>query len=195
MSIKKVILALMAIISAISLNACGSGNSSQKSEESKTSKTLIVYYSWSGNTKKVAEQIQALTGGDLFEIQPVNPYPTDYKQCIERAKEEINAGFLPELKSLVENFSDYDTIFIGSPNWWGTIAPPVLAFLAQHDFSGKTVFPFITHGSGGKQRCFDDFAKALKDAKVLEGFAVHGTPSGADESEIEKWLKNQKNND
>ena len=119
-------------------------------------KILIAYYSWSGHTKKVAEAIQNEIGGDLFEIQPETAYSDDYKTVVDQAKKEINEGYRPALKNNVANIAQYDIVFIGSPNWWGTIAPVVSTFVEQNDLSGKTVVPFITHGSGGEQNTITD---------------------------------------
>ena len=107
---------------------------------------LIAYYSYSGNTRFAAEQIQKATGGELFEIKPVTPYPADYNACVDQAKKEIAAGVKPELAEKVKEFGKYEVIFVGTPNWWSTMAPPVLAFLSSYEFSGKTVIPFVTHG-------------------------------------------------
>lgn len=129
-------------------------------------KILIAYYSWSGHTKKVAEAIQEEIGGDLFEIQPETPYSDDYKTVVDQAKKEISDGYRPALKNNVENIAQYDTVFIGSPNWWGTIAPVVSTFIEQNDLSGKTVVPFITHGSGGEQNTITDLEKQCKGCLV-----------------------------
>jgi len=117
--------------------------------QSTGNKILIVYFSHSGNTRVVANQIQELTGGDIFEIQPVNAYPTDYQTVVDQAKKEINTSYKPPLKTSVKNFESYDIIMVGSPNWWSTIAPPVAAFLTSYNFEGKTIVPFMTHGGGG----------------------------------------------
>lgn len=115
-------------------------------------KTLVAYYSWSGNTKIAAEVIAKTTGADLFEIVPVKAYPSDYKTCTEQAKEEINANARPELKDFPKDLSAYNKIYIGSPNWWGTMAPPVASFIEKcGDLNGKTIVPFFTHGGGGMQ--------------------------------------------
>ena len=105
-------------------------------------KILIVYYSWSGNIKKIAKVIHKAIGGELFEIEPITAYPKSYNYTVEQAKKEINKDFLPKLKSTI-NTMEYDTIFVGSPNWWSTIAPPVASFLTDNNFSGKTVIPFF----------------------------------------------------
>lgn len=113
----------------------------------KGKKILVVYFSWSptGNTRNMAEQIKETTGADIFEIVPVKAYPTDYTKCTEVAKEEINRNYKPAIKGKVANFEDYDIIFIGSPNWWSTIAPPVATFLTTYNLKGKTILPFMTH--------------------------------------------------
>ena len=97
-------------------------------------KILVVYFSHSGNTRTVAEQITRSTGADLFEIQPQEAYPTDYHSVVDQAKKEINTNHRPALKNDVQDFDKYDIIFVGSPNWWSTIAPPVATFLERHDF-------------------------------------------------------------
>ena len=102
--------------------------------------------------KYAAAQIQKATGGTLFEIKPVKPYPSEYRECTVQARKEIQEGVRPE-RAKVEDMGKYDVIFIGSPNWWSTIAPPVASFLASYDLSGKTVIPFVTHGGGGMARC------------------------------------------
>lgn len=137
-----------------------------ETNEANTGKILIAYYSWSGNTKQVAEAIQKEIGGDLFEIQTVKPYSEDYHTVTEQAKKEINDGYLPELKAKVENLEQYNTVFIGSPNWWGTIAPAVSAFIAENNLSGKRVVPFITHGGGGEQNTCSNMEKQCKGCLV-----------------------------
>ncbi|MBS1454065.1 MAG: flavodoxin [Lentisphaeria bacterium] len=135
---------------------------------------LIAYYSYSGNTRFAAEQIQKATGGELFEIKPVTPYPADYNACVDQAKKEIAAGVKPELAEKVKEFGKYEVIFVGTPNWWSTMAPPVLAFLSSYEFSGKTVIPFVTHGGGGMARCETDMRKAVPKAKFGKGGAFSG---------------------
>lgn len=122
------------------------------------SKILITYYSWSGNTRYVAETIHNLIGGDLFEILSMHPYPDKYNDIVCLAKEEINTNFYPKLKNKIIDISQYDTVFIGSPNWWGTIAPIVSTFLAEHNLKNKKIIPFITHGGGGLQNTIMDMA-------------------------------------
>ena len=106
-------------------------------------KVLVVYFSHSGNTRAVAERIAAATGADLFEIVPQKPYPAEYRAVVDQARREIAADYRPALKTDLPDAGRYDVIYIGSPCWWSTVAPPVATFLAAHDFTGKTLIPFM----------------------------------------------------
>ena len=136
--------------------------------QTKDKKILVVYYSRTGTTAQIARYIQESTNADIFEIIPVNAYPDDYDSMTEQAKKEINEGYLPPIKGGLSNISDYDVIFIGSPCWWSTIAPPVSTFLSQHDLAGKTVVPFSTHGGSGLANNAIDTAKKSKRSKNSE---------------------------
>jgi flavodoxin len=157
-----------------------------------TKKILVAYYSHSGNTRTITNLIQKITGSDLFEILPKQPYPENYNKCVEQAKREINSGYKPELKSNIPNLEMYEIIFVGSPNWWSTIAPPVSTFLLGNNFSGKMVIPFCTHGGGGQGRCLTDVAKLTPKSIHHEGIAISGNHANSTQPEIEKWLKNVK---
>lgn len=152
-------------------------------------KILIAFYSWSGNTKKIAQLIQKYSGGTLFEIIPSNPYPPVFHRCTEQARQEIQSGFKPALQDTVDNIKDYDTVFIGTPNWWSTLAPPVSSFLSEHNLAGKTVIPFCTHGTGGKARCLADIASQVPKSKILDGFSVAGDTAADAEKDVEIWLQ------
>ena len=151
-----------------------------------SNKTLIAYYSYSGNTKSVAEKIQSLTGGDLFEIKPVNDYPKNYNEAVNQAQKEKEQNFKPEL---VDNgtVAEYDTIYLGSPVWWYTFSSPIRTFLTVHDFAGKTIIPFCTHGGGGASFTYTDIQKLCPNTLVKEGFASF--ENSAKISEIENWIK------
>ncbi len=153
-------------------------------------KTLVAYYSWSGKTKTIANFIQELTGADIFCIEPLDAYIQDYSACCDQAKEEINRGYHPELKDTVENIEQYDTIYIGTPNWWSTMAPPVATFLASHDLKGKTVIPFCTYGGGGKGHIFTDMNKLCPEVNTLKGFVCSGSIAKSAKNEIKTWLIN-----
>ena len=101
------------------------------------SKVLVVYYSWSEgkNTELLAKDIQKRIGADILEIDVVKPYPSDYNECVKKAKEEIQAGTKPKIKPYTTNLGQYDIIFVGTPNWWSTMAPPILTFLTNNDLS------------------------------------------------------------
>ena len=110
-------------------------------------KILIAYFSHSGNTKVVANSIKENIGGDIFEIKTSLSYPTSYNAVVDKAKKEQNANDRPELISHVENMDSYNVIFIGYPNWWGTIPMAEFTFLEEYNFSGKTIIPFCTHAN------------------------------------------------
>lgn len=153
----KSLLCIAAIASAMLMPAIASAQTNDKA--------LVAYYSWSGNTRIAAEEIARVTGGDLFEIVPLKAYPTEYKACTEQAKEEINANIKPEIKDFPKDISKYNKIYIGSPNWWGTMAPPVATFMSKIDkFEGKLIIPFFTHGGGGLQNYETDMRNIVDNA-------------------------------
>lgn len=156
-------------------------------------KVLVVYYSKTGNTKVIAEQIRQLTGGDIVEIEPEKAYPDDYRQLTELAKKEISEGLKPALKTKVENFKDYDIVFVGSPCWWGTVASPVASFLSENDFTGKKVVPFMTHGGSGLGHSVADIKKIIPDASVIDGKAFWGNDVENAGEEVSVWVKGLQN--
>jgi flavodoxin len=179
---KKTVYFLIAIMMIVSMKAFAE-------KKSNPQKILVVYYSWSGNTEIVAKEIQKQTKGDIFKIEPTNPYPTDYKACTEQAKKEIKKDYKPAINGKVENINTYDIIFIGTPNWWSTFAPPVKTFLTSYDFSGKTIIPFVTHGSGGEANCISDMKKTAPKTKFKKGLALSGNKANKCQPEVEKWIK------
>lgn len=144
-----------------------------------------------GNAARLANWIQQEVDGDLFSIQVKDPYPSDYEECMERASEEKADNARPELSSSVENFEEYDVIFLGYPNWWSSLPMPVLSFIEQYDFSGKTVVPFCTHGTGGVAATVRDLETALPDsAAVLETLGVYRAEILEAQPQVLEWLKN-----
>ena len=133
-------------------------------------KSLIAYYSHTGTTRRAAEAIRAAAGGDLYEIRERDAYPRAYNAVLKRAKQEIGAGTRPPLQGALPDISGYDVVFVGSPNWWSTIAPPVASFLDALDFAGKRIVPFITHGGGGLGRSAADVRRLCPDAAVEDSF-------------------------
>ncbi|EQB89949.1 flavodoxin [Clostridium punense] len=147
--------------------------------------TLIVYYSLFENTKNLAFEIAKQTGGTIRELIPDKKYSFDYNTACKEVRSEISRGFCPKLLSGNESIDDYKTIFIGTPNWFKTLAPPVMGFLRQHNFLGKTVIPFCTHGGGGFSQIEDDIAKECSEAVILPGLAVNGIVAP---EEVSNWL-------
>ena len=159
------------------------------SKEVSESKMLIVFYSHTGNAKFVSEHIQALTGADVFELTLVDPYPEDVNATIERANKERESGVLPSLVGKIENFADYDIIFLGSPNWFGTLSLPVMSFLNSYDLSGKTIVPFITFGGGGLMNTIIDLKALVPNATILEEFSASRDDVKNSQAEITQWLE------
>jgi flavodoxin len=142
-----------------------------------------------GNTEVVAKMIQKITGSGIFHIESIKPYPIDYTETTDVAKAELSANARPELTSHVENMDDYDMIFLGYPNWWGTFPAPVRTFLSEYDFSGKTIVPFCTHEGSGLGRSEQDIKKLCPKATVLNGIAIHGADAGSANTKISEWLE------
>lgn len=148
---------------------------------------LIAYFSKTGTTETVAKQIQNETGGDLFQIEVVNPYPDGYRATTEQAKKELEENFYPALKEKVQNLEDYDTIFLGYPIWYGTMPMAVFNFLNENDLSGKKIIPFATHQGSGFGRSMEDLTKAVPNGNIEEnGIAVKGRIS---QENIKNWLR------
>ena len=185
---KKRTMALMMAASFFGASGCSAENVAAQKVETEPGKILIAYYSWSGNTRFAAEQIQKLTGGTLFEIKPAKAYPSDYGACVDQAKKECRDEFKPELATKVDDFSKYDVIFVGTPNWWSTMAPPVRSFLAGYDFSGKTVIPFVTHGGGGMAHCERDMRKVCPKATFGKGGTFSGGSIRNAADALRKWV-------
>ncbi len=149
-------------------------------------KMLIIYYSFSGNTKYIAEKIREKTGGDVFEIETVKTYPAEYSALTEEAKRELQTDDLPALKKSPPVMSSYDLILVGGPVWWYTVPTPVMSFLRQADFAGKKVSAFCTH-EGGIGKFFPHFKEQAKNAVVLEGLDLY-KPRQARKGEVDKAL-------
>lgn len=149
-------------------------------------KVLIAYFSWGGTTRRMAQQVQAITGGDLFEIEPVNPYPTSYTPCTEVALEERDSNARPAIKNSVANWNDYDVVFLGGPVWWHT-APMILhTFAESYNFDGKTVVPFTTYASTYRDETLQAIVDMTPDADHLEGLGL--TSGSINESRIQTWI-------
>lgn len=160
---------------------------------SKTDKVLVIYFSHTNNTKEIANQIHNATGGDIFEILPLNDYPTDYRQTTEQAKQEIKEGYKPALKSKIDTIDQYSVVFVGSPCWWSTIAPPVASFLSENNLSGKKIIPFMTHAGSGLGHSVEDIKEMLPNSTVLDGKAFWGKNAKNANDEVNEWVKGLRN--
>lgn len=152
------------------------------------SKILIAYFSWSGNTKQLAEMIQSETSGDLFAISPVVPYTDNYDDLLDIAQQEQRDNARPEAAETVSDMDSYDIVFIGYPNWWSDAPMLVLSFLESYDLSGKTVIPFCTHGSSGFGHSVDSVKNSAQGANFLDGFEVRGANVGKAQSDVSSWI-------
>lgn len=150
-------------------------------------KLLIVYYSYSGITKRLAEDIALITDGELRELKPQKPYSFSYNTAVKEARYEIENKHCPPLTEGAEPVGEAEVIFIGSPNWLKTFAPPVLTFLKTVDLSGKIIIPFCTHGGGGFGRMMEDYKNECNNSIIKEGLALKGDYSF---DELQNWLNN-----
>lgn len=175
-----------------------------KLEKMKTEKVLVAFFSRAGenyavgyiekgNTHIVAEMIAKETGGTLFHIEPVTPYPEDYTECTQVAKKEKNENARPAVKGDIK-VEDYDVIFIGYPNWWGDMPMAVYTFIEKHDWTGKTVVPFCTHEGSGLSGTERKLKNACGGATVLKGLAIRGNTAQNARTQakqsLTKWLEN-----
>lgn len=152
-------------------------------------KTLIVYYSYLGNTKSIAEMIQKKTGADILRIETVVPYDNDYNKVVDQGQSEVNRGYCPEIKPLNIDPGQYDTIILGTPVWWYTFAPAMHTFLKTQDWKGKTIYPFATNG-GWIGHTFKDIKDACTGAEVKSGMNIKFDEATLRTSvkEIENWI-------
>jgi len=142
-----------------------------------------------GNTEVAAGMIRKFTGGETFRIDTVKAYPADYNETTGVAQEEIRRNARPALSAHLDNMDDYDVVFLGYPNWWGTMPMAVFTFLEEYDFSGKTIAPFCTHEGSGMGRGESDIKKLCPGAKVGKGLPIRGGGVQKAENDITAWLR------
>lgn len=171
---------------------------------------LVAYFSWAdnavvegevdavsspsvtkpGNVEQLALWVQERTGGELFSIRVTEPYPSDWDECLERANEEKADGARPELVQTVENMEDYDVIFLGYPNWWYSCPTAILSFLEEYDLSGKQIYLFCSHGTGGLASSVEDIRAAIPNSSISEHvFDVYEEDAASSKQDIEIWLE------
>ncbi len=184
-----------------------------QSLEPETSHILIAYFTWAdntvvedpsavdvdattsasvlapGNAAKIAGWIQQKVGGDLFSIVVSEPYSSDYDECLERAADEKAEQARPTLADHVSGMEDYDIVFLGFPNWWYTLPMAVLSFVEEYDFSGKTIIPFCTHGTGGLSNTIQDLTTALPDdVTILDPIGVYRPEVDNSRPSVQEWV-------
>lgn len=210
---KKYFIYLMMALATVTFNACGDDDPVTEETETEQPETpnestddsndpddptdsndpsgesniLIAYFTRTNNTGTIAEHIAELTGGTLFRIETVTPYPEDYTECTEVAREQLESGTRPELSGAVENMNQYDIIFVGCPVWWGDAPMPIWSFLEneEYDFTGKTIIPFCTYASTGRDATLQRIVDLTPDSEHLEGFGT----SGRNTNDVEAWLR------
>ncbi|MGM9802776.1 MAG: flavodoxin [Muribaculaceae bacterium] len=191
--IKKLMSLMIAMTAIVGCPACAghmidsneeNGNDATGKELFGGKKVLVVYYSWGGTTRKMAQEIVRVTGGDVFEIVPVTPYPTEYTPCTEVALEERDSDARPRIKDRVTNWNDYDVVFVGCPVWWHTAPMIISTFAESYDFKGKTVIPFCTYGATYRDETLQKIVDLTPEANHLSGHGTTGSISG-----VEAWVK------
>ncbi len=194
-------LTVVILIVALAFAGCNSNQPQNASESYKNTesvystennKALIVYYSYSGTTKRVAEHLQAVTGGDLYEVKLSEPYTGSDNDVSDRVFAERRKGEMPELTGELPNVEAYDVIFIGTPVWNNSLANPVSGYLEQTDFNNKTVAPFWTYitNQGSTRR---DFSKRIINGNVVDGLPLASAYSISDDELdglLREWVSN-----
>lgn len=152
-------------------------------------KKLVLYYSETGTTKTVAQELQKQLGADIEEIEAVEPYSGIFQETIQRGQREMQSGEMPALKPLKKKIADYDIIFLGYPIWFGTYANPIITLVKEQDFAGKTIVPFCTFGSGGLDSSVKNLAEKQPNAEILPGYGVRAARMAAVPAEVDNFLK------
>ena len=176
-------------LGAAAVAAPGLVTASAFAAEAEGGKVLILYFSHSGNTRQLAGMIQERTGGDIVELKTVKPYPEAYDAVVDVAKKEQQADARPEISTVLSGLDAYNTVFIGYPNWWGTIPMPFFTLLERYPLGAKTVIPFCTHEGSRFGRSESDLRKLCPQARFLEGFEVRGSRVARAGKDVDDWLK------
>ena len=183
---KFILILVLTMVYAVSAHAQQNNNVGSAASHSRI---LVAYFSMSGNTRLIAHDIQRMTGGDLFEIKTVREYGPDFDSAVEQAREELRNDARPELQVKVANMQDYDVVFVGFPNWVGTMPMAVFSFLEQHDFTGKTLVPFCTHGTSGISNTISDLKKLNLHAEIREHIDFYRNDVKNAEESVRNWLR------
>ena len=184
---------LIAILAALSLVGCGNQNQQKPTEEKcsqrHTTKSLVLYYSQTHVTEKVAKLLAEATSADLDSIVPVNPYNGSFTETVERCQQEMERDEKPQLiKPMNVDVAEYDTVYLGYPIWFGVAARPVEAWFMRYDLRGTTVIPFCTFGSGGLETSVAKLRKMAPTVTILDGFGIRSVRIDKAEEEINEFL-------
>jgi len=152
-------------------------------------KKLVLYYSETGTTKVVAQELQKQLNADIESIEATEPYSGNFQETIQRGQKEMQSGNTPALQPLKSKIADYDVIFLGYPIWFGTYAMPIATLVKEQDFAGKTIVPFCTFGSGGLNTSTEALRKALPKANIQNGYGVRTARVDKAEKELDRFLK------
>ena len=200
-SVKKQLMALLVLVS-FGCSSQGNDPQAENTVDGDPENILIVYLTRTNNTKAIAEIIHTKVGGKLVGLELQNPYPDNYRTTVEQVAKENETGFLPPLRTKIENIEKFDLIFVGAPTWGMQLPPPMKSFLRQYDLSGKTIVPFNTNAGYGVGSSFDTIREICANSTVLEGFSIKGgverdgilfVMEGEKEEqaqeEVDKWLR------
>lgn len=152
------------------------------------SESLVVYFSWSGNTENVAKSVQSQTDSDIFEIVPATSYSDDYDTVLDVAQEEQKENARPAISGSIENIDQYDVVYVGFPNWWGDMPMILYTFFDTYDLSGKTIAPFCTSGGSGLSGTVNEIKSLEPDAAVTEGLHIGSSSSSEPDDAVSQWL-------
>lgn len=155
-------------------------------------KSIVIHYSCTGNTEAMAKHIQELTGADMFKVETIKAYPESYHETTEVAKMEKSNNARPEIKGIIDNINQYNTVFIGFPIWWGTFPMAIATFLESYELESKIIVPFCSHGGGGVEQGFKDIQKLTPKSIHKDGLSLYGSRISSTHSEIGKWLRDIK---
>ncbi len=170
------------------INPNESNNNVTEQNPNNDQNILVLYFSMSGNTEKVANIIHDNVGGDIIKLETVEEYPSDYDELVDYAQEEQQENARPELSTKIDDIEAYDIIFLGYPNWWGDMPMPIYTFLEEYDLREKTIAPFITHGGSGLSNTPENIQGEEPKATVTEGLAIYGSDARDSESDVTNWL-------
>ena len=199
--VKKQLIGLLVLVS-FGCSSQGNDPQAKNTVDGDLENVLIVYLTRTSNTKAIAGIIHDKVGGTLVGLELQNPYPDNYRATVEQVARENETGFLPPLKTKIENIEKFDLIFVGAPTWGMQLPPPMKSFLRQYDLSGKTIVPFNTNGGYGVGSSFDTIREICANSTVLKGFSIKGgverdgilfVMEGEKEEkaqeEVDKWLR------